>query len=107
LARAKHFPHTYQPVKMEQTVCSETSAYKSQTPENYPEETHKTLYLIKNRIFKAYRTEDVFPTQSDLNINGNEWPKLSPINLETSDPTLHLVEGLMVSVTGQEFQLQK
>jgi len=25
-------------MKMEQTVCSETSAYKIQTPENYPEE---------------------------------------------------------------------
>jgi hypothetical protein len=26
------------PVKMEQTECSETSAYKIQTPGNYPEE---------------------------------------------------------------------
>jgi hypothetical protein len=25
-------------MKMEQTECSETSAYKIQTPENYPEE---------------------------------------------------------------------
>jgi hypothetical protein len=25
-------------MKMEQTACSETSAYKIQTPENYPEE---------------------------------------------------------------------
>jgi hypothetical protein len=29
---------TYQPMKMEQTECSETSAYKIQTPGNYPEE---------------------------------------------------------------------
>jgi hypothetical protein len=29
--------HTYLPMKMEQTECSETSAYKIQTPENYPE----------------------------------------------------------------------
>ena len=28
----------YLPMKMEQTVCSETSAYKIQTPENYPDE---------------------------------------------------------------------
>ena len=27
------------PIKMEQTECSETSAYKIQTPENYPEES--------------------------------------------------------------------
>ena len=30
---------TYSPMKMEQTECSETSAYKIQTPENYPEES--------------------------------------------------------------------
>ena len=28
---------TYPPMKMEQTECSETSAYKIQTPGNYPE----------------------------------------------------------------------
>jgi hypothetical protein len=31
--------HTYLPMKMEQTECSETSAYKIQTPGNYPEES--------------------------------------------------------------------
>jgi len=29
---------TYLPMKMEQTECSEMSAYKIQTPGNYPEE---------------------------------------------------------------------
>jgi len=29
-------------MKMEQTECSETSAYKIQTPGNYPEEKHIT-----------------------------------------------------------------
>jgi hypothetical protein len=29
---------TYLPMKMEQTECSETSAYKIQTPGNYPKE---------------------------------------------------------------------
>jgi hypothetical protein len=33
--------HTYLPMKMEQTECSETSAYKIQTPGNYPEENIK------------------------------------------------------------------
>jgi hypothetical protein len=28
---------THLPMKMEQTVCSETSTYKIQTPGNYPE----------------------------------------------------------------------
>ena len=49
LLRAKPFPvpffilvhstHIYLPMKMEQTVCSETSAYKLQTPGNYPKES--------------------------------------------------------------------
>jgi hypothetical protein len=35
----KNLFHTYPPVKMEQTECSETLAYKIQTPGNYPEES--------------------------------------------------------------------
>jgi hypothetical protein len=31
--------NTYPPMKMEQAVCSETSAYKIQTLRNYPEES--------------------------------------------------------------------
>jgi len=31
------------PMKMEQTECSETSAYKIQTPGNYPEESVQHL----------------------------------------------------------------
>jgi len=34
-----HSTHNYLPMKMEQTECSETSAYKIQTPGNYPEES--------------------------------------------------------------------
>jgi hypothetical protein len=37
----KTFLHTYPPMKMEQTECSETSAYKIQTPGNYPGESKK------------------------------------------------------------------
>jgi hypothetical protein len=33
-----HSTHIYLPMKMEQTECSETSAYKLQTPCNYPKE---------------------------------------------------------------------
>ena len=31
--------HLHRPMKMERTVCSEMSAYKIQTPGNYPEES--------------------------------------------------------------------
>jgi hypothetical protein len=35
--------HTYPPVKMEQTEFSETSAYKIETPRNYPEESTQRI----------------------------------------------------------------
>jgi hypothetical protein len=38
MVEVKLFFYTYPPVKMEQTECSETSAYKILTPGNYPEE---------------------------------------------------------------------
>jgi hypothetical protein len=36
---------TFLPLKMEQTECSETSAYKIQTPGNYPEENIQQAYF--------------------------------------------------------------
>ena len=44
--------HTYPPMKMEQTVCSETSAYKIQTPGNYPEESIQNALMSK--VFIAH-----------------------------------------------------
>jgi len=32
-------------MKMEQTVCSETSAYKIQTPGNYPKESIQHIFF--------------------------------------------------------------
>jgi hypothetical protein len=45
--------HTYPPMKMEQTECSEMLTYKIQTPGNYPEESIKqiTIELIPRLIF--------------------------------------------------------
>ena len=45
---------TYSPMKMEQTECTETSAYKIQTPGNYPEESIQHSEQggsLKSRIF--------------------------------------------------------
>ena len=39
LHRQVGMKYTYPPMKMEQIECSETSAYKIQTPGNYPEES--------------------------------------------------------------------
>jgi len=37
----KYILHTYRSMKMEETECSETSAYKIQTPGNYTERNIK------------------------------------------------------------------
>jgi len=46
--------YTYLPMKMEQTECSETSAYKIQTPGNYPEENIQqncfSLRILRNPV---------------------------------------------------------
>jgi hypothetical protein len=50
---------TYLPMKMEQTVCSETSAYKIQTPGNYLEENIQHTghgKSMKSRIVSALLT---------------------------------------------------
>jgi len=49
----KKFLHTYPPMKMEHTVCSETLAYKIQTPGNYQEESKQHSEVgesLKSRI---------------------------------------------------------
>ena len=38
-------------MQMEQTECSETSAYKIQTPGNYPEENIQYYVLFKSCIY--------------------------------------------------------
>jgi len=45
--------HTYPPMKMEQTECSATSAYKFQEQGNYPEESIQRFFSIAN-IFLFY-----------------------------------------------------
>ena len=78
LLRAKPFPvlflilvHStdiYLPMKMEQTECSETSAYKLQTPGNYPKESiqhtehgeslkSKTLIALLNFRYTDFYTQ--------------------------------------------------
>jgi hypothetical protein len=46
-----HSTHAYLPMKMEQTECSETSAYKIRTPGNYPEESIQ--YSEHDEILKS------------------------------------------------------
>jgi len=37
-------------MKMEQTECSETSAYKLQMPGNYPEENIQQIFICNKRM---------------------------------------------------------
>jgi len=49
--------YNYLPMKMEQTECSETSAYKIQTPGNYPEENilqTEHVESLKSRILFCF-----------------------------------------------------
>jgi hypothetical protein len=50
----KHIVHTYSPMKMEQTECSETLTFKLQTPGNNPEESirHYNIHLIFDLAFR-------------------------------------------------------
>ena len=57
LSNLVHSTHTYLPMKMEQTECSETSAYKIQTPGNYPEEIIQ--HSEHGECLKS-RTEELF-----------------------------------------------
>jgi len=54
--------YTYPPMKMEQTECSETSAYKIQTPGNYPEESIQQLkfFLLNSAVILLFSIIFVF-----------------------------------------------
>jgi hypothetical protein len=68
--RAKHFPykypifsitvtlHTYSPMKMEHTQCSETLAFKLQTPVNHPVEAYN--FQSKAKVSDQEFLESVF-----------------------------------------------
>jgi len=45
---------SYSPMKMEETECSETSEYKIQTPENYPEESIQHKYICFQSNTKTF-----------------------------------------------------
>jgi hypothetical protein len=52
-----HSTHAYLPVKMEQKDCSETLAYKLQTPGNYPKESIQHLEhseSLKSRVYTCW-----------------------------------------------------
>jgi pSer/pThr/pTyr-binding forkhead associated (FHA) protein len=46
---------------MEQTECSETSAYKIQTPGNYPEENIQKLFPLNHSTNYRYSSIEAFP----------------------------------------------
>ena len=55
--------HTYRPMEMEQTECSETSAYIFQTPGNYPEGS--IIYLEHGENLKSRMHQVLIYAQTD------------------------------------------
>jgi len=69
--------YTYLPMKMEQTECSETSAYKIQTPDNYPEENIPQLQAVVKMVMPPLDSigrRDLL--NNKLTINFSEQPDL-------------------------------
>jgi len=67
-------------MKMEQTECSETSAYKIQTPGNYPNKTYNIQNTAKvwNKKNKSiFRSQDVAVKSryiaSNIRVTSNCW----------------------------------
>jgi hypothetical protein len=76
----KQFPnlvilHTYLPMKMEQRECSETSAYKIQTPGNYPEESLQQTpsTLVMNERFLERRSLRICSRYNSGEFNKEFW----------------------------------
>ena len=73
---------TYLPMKMEQTECSETSAYKIQTPGNYPEENiqhtehgeslisriNSVLSLLPASVYSSGKSINTLPIRVEITI---------------------------------------
>ena len=75
---------TYLPMKIEQTECSKTSAYKIQTPANYPEESIQHSEhggSLKSRIFVLFNPTHVLILSASLSI------ALSCIRVSDTDTT--------------------
>jgi hypothetical protein len=54
--------HTYVPMKIDQTQCSESSAFKLQTPGNYPEESIQHTEhgeSLKSRIILFFPSAEI------------------------------------------------
>ena len=57
-------------MKMEQTECSETSAYKIQTPGNYPEENIQQTESFQTNVARVNITTSVLHTKPSFVLSG-------------------------------------
>ena len=76
-------------MKMEQTECSETSAYKIQTPGNYPEKNIQH-YTIPLKIVKMIITQ----TKLSKNIRIQQYSLIAKeleVERNMDDNTIHLI----------------
>jgi hypothetical protein len=52
-----YISHTYPPIKIKRTECSETSTYKIQTPVNYPEESIQQILVYISHTYPPMKME--------------------------------------------------
>jgi hypothetical protein len=62
-------------MKIEQTECSETSAYKIQTPGNYPEENIQHTEQNESLNSKVEYLLMAFVVAQLMNVSGPIWPQ--------------------------------
>jgi hypothetical protein len=63
LNRQVGMKYTYLPMKIEQTLCSDTWVYKIQTPGDYPEQSiqHSIMYFLTGRHSSLSQDTHFFP----------------------------------------------
>jgi hypothetical protein len=83
--RRRWITHTYTPMKMEQTQCSETLAFKLQTTVNHPETKHTKsrtgrMFEVKRVLeFDASPTDAAWHTRNRHSSITPEWKNSEPV----------------------------
>ena len=92
-----HSTHIYLPMKMEQTECSETSAYKLQTPGNYPKESIQHTEhgeSLKSRMGNAFFLFGLWAMISHCPWNPASWQKRVKIsNFQLKESRFEIRKG--------------
>jgi hypothetical protein len=87
--------YTYPPIKMEYTECSETSAYKIQTPRNCPKKVYNICHVNFRSEFAKSRFAAIFHTKSSVGNSSDQ--VLQVFNYEQQNCWLIMLADQQVS----------